>query len=334
MKDGTELRPIRETKSDYDQIEQKIKDMFIVQIYSWLLREFQQPIRRLKNSIEDLLSAIQSGRLTYYRGKFSGKLNASLSLELRALGAKWDRMQKCYSIPLAELPMDVRNVISSSAYKFEEKIDKIDQRLASIVPSELASELKLAKLFDRSLWKTEKDFQSSVRKLTVAPEWTNKRRKDLAEEWQNNMKLWIKDFTEKQIKELRSSLKESIFAGNRYEHAVSSIQKSYGVTERKAKFLARQETALAMTNYKYSRYEEAGISNYRWKTVSDNHDTSFNNHIKGNVRFSHWLLNDKIFNFNKPPITTAPTQPARRNNPGQDFNCRCVAIPIVKFKKS
>ena len=330
MKSPIDLKPIRETRDDYDEIEKKIKRLFLKEIYAPLMREFQQPLKKLQNSRDSLLSAINSGRLTYSRGKFSGKLNATLSGELRAIGAKWDRTQKCYSISLDKLPLDVRNVISSSASKFEQKIAKIDTHLAAIVPEELASKLQLSRLFDRSIWKVEKEFQQSVKNITVAPQFTEARRKALSEDWQKNMELWIKDFTQKEIEELRKNLRRSIFAKNRYGSAIKSIQESYGVSERKAKFLARQETALAMTTYKYARYQEAGVNEYKWKAVvgTPSHPTR-----PQHKKLSEASMKGKIFRFDDPPITTEPGEPQRRNNPGQDYNCRCTAIPIVRFTK-
>lgn len=324
-----ELKPARDDLRDYDEIEEKIKALFRKKIYSPLIREFNEPVKKLTNALESLVSALQSGRLTYNRGKFSGKLNATLSKELRSLGAKWNRIEKCYSIPQTELPIEVKNAVASGGWRFQQKIDSIDRKLAEIVPEEVAKELKLTKIFDQSIYKAEKEFEASVKNLTVPPQFTAERRKALSEKWQKNMDLWVTDFTKKEIKSLREDIKQSVFAGNRYEHAIKSIQKSYGVTENKAKFLARQETALAMTTYKYARYQEAGINEYKWKSV-----VGTSTHP---VRARHKELNDesakgKTFRFDDPPVTSAAGEPARRNNPKQDYNCRCVAIPVVRFK--
>jgi SPP1 gp7 family putative phage head morphogenesis protein len=321
------LKPIRETTEEYDKIEKKIKDLFKKEIYLPLLKEFSEPANRLKNSIDDLLEAIRSGRITFSRGKFSGKLNATLSKELRILGAKWDSSRKFYSINQKDLPLDMRQVISSSEFRYIEKMTAIDRKLAAVVPEELASKLKIADIFDRTLFKVNKEFHESVKKVTIAPQLTDRTKKQIADEWQNNMHLWIKNFTEEQIKKLREDMNKSVFAGNRYESAIKSIQKSYGVTENKAKFLARQETSLLMTTFKESRYQEAGIHQYKWKCV-----TGTKQHP---VRPMHKELNDRsnkgeIFRFDSPPVDDPN---GARHNPGMNYNCRCVAIPQIDFKK-
>ena len=41
----------------------------------------------------------------------------------------------------------------------------------------------------------------------------------------------------------------------------------------------------------------------------------------------HKDLDGKIFEFANPPITN---EKGDRNNPGEDWQCRCEAIPIVE----
>ena len=46
----------------------------------------------------------------------------------------------------------------------------------------------------------------------------------------------------------------------------------------------------------------------------------------GRVRDSHKHLNKKRFRWSDPPIVDAKT--GRRCHPGQDYQCRCVALPV------
>ena len=59
------------------------------------------------------------------------------------------------------------------------------------------------------------------------------------------------------------------------------------------------------------RQRGAGITKYKWSTSRD-----------GSVRPEHKTNNGKIFNWDRPP--------AKTGNPGFDYNCRCVAIPILE----
>jgi SPP1 gp7 family putative phage head morphogenesis protein len=322
------LKPIREKASEFDEIESKIKILFKKEIYLPLIREFSSKATLIKNAKSDLFEALRTGRITFNRGKFSGKFSATTSKELKELGAKWNRKENCFSIPKSSLPPEVQVAISSSSSAFSKKLYSIDQKLAAIVPEELASQLKISHLFDQTLWKVEHEFQKSIKNITIAPKMSSEQAKRISDEWQNNMQIWIKDFTEKEIKSLRENIQKSVFAGNRYESAIQMIQKSYGVTSNKAKFLARQETALLMAKHKEIKYQSAGIDEYKWQAVSG---TPLHP-----VRPRHKALSDasqagKIFRFDDPPISDLKT--GARNNPGEDYNCRCVAVPVVRFRK-
>lgn len=325
-----ELRSIKETVSDYDDIEAKIKEVFRKQIYLPMLRELAGKSTTLKNTAFDLAEAIKRGRVQFSRGTFSGRFNALISKELKELGAEWDRKTSTFKLPLSSLPMQVRTAISASEVRFQEKLSSIDRTLAKILPEEIADKIKVSASFDAAIWKVERNFQDTIKNLTIAPELSPEQRKRIADEWQTNMDLWIKDFTKKEILELRGNMQKSVFTGNRYESAIATIQKSYDVSARKAKFLARQETNLLMTKYKQTRYEAAGVYEYKWNCVAGTKTHP--------VRPRHKALADaskagKIFRWDDPPVSSEPGEPERRNNPGQDYNCRCSARPVVRVKK-
>lgn len=317
-----ELKEIKETTQDFDQIEKRIKEHFRQEIYYPLLAELLEPKSALQNASSDaLLAALRSGRITFYRGTFSGKLNAQISKELRALGAKFSRSEGTYKIPVRSLPMGMRAAIASSESQFQKRLDQIDRKLAAVSPEAVAASIKTADLFDKTLWKTEKEFQKSVQGITISPQLTAHQRKRIADEWQTNLQLYIRDFTEKETTELRKQMQETVFSGNRYESVVKKIQESYGVTARKAKFLARQETSLLMTKFKQTRYQAAGVEWYKWNCVAGtaNHP----------VRPLHLKNKGKYFRWDDPPVVD---EQGNKKNPGQDYNCRCTAQAVVGYR--
>lgn len=329
-----ELKPIIESDSYWDALEARLKKLFKEKIYLPLLAELSLPQKTLKNFLNDpLVEALQSGRVTYNRGVFSGTFNAGISKALRALGARFDRRTSTYKISYSELPLELRNVISASEFRFLHTLYSIDEKLTKILPEKIADEFSCLDLFERNLYRVEKEFQKNVKNITVAPELTDHQRKRIAKEWQTNMEYWIKDFTQQEIPKLRKKVQETAFTGNRYGSLVQTIQDSYGVSLNKAKFLARQETHLLMAKFKEVRYTGAGVQEYKWYCVHQPHDKNPRRHTPGNVRYSHGLLEGKVFRWDDPPITSNPGEPVRRNNPGQDYNCRCFARPIVRVKK-
>lgn len=326
------LPPVIVDPYTWDVLEKLIKKSFIKLLYSPLYRQLGiKPNDRIKNSIDDLIDGLDSGYITYSRGAFRGRFNAKTSRELRKLGAEWDPKTASFKMPKNLIPPELQEIIAVSAVRFDEKIDKINRRLREFSPEEFADNFNFGDYFDRTLWQVEKKFQDTTKGILVAPQLDDRRRKQIADEWENNIRLKIQGFTEEHIEELRQTIQAATFAGNRYENLIAGIQQSYGVTENKARFLARQETNLLLAKFKETRYTDSGVSEYRWTTVHMPKDRSPNQHTPGNVRYSHGVLDGKIFRFDNPPITTAPGEPVRRNNPGEDYNCRCTAVAIVRF---
>ncbi len=318
------LKPIKESTKDYEKIERIILKAFVDVLFSPILRELALPKKTLQNSQEELYKAISAGKITFHRGEFSGEFNAKITSELRAMGAKWDRARGVFRLNISEVPYAMRQAINDSGNAFAKKLATVDKRLAQVDPQEIANQVKVSEIFDRTLWSVGQDITKTLQKITVPPQISAETRKKIADEYQNNLEKDIKKWTDKQVIQLRKHVQKVILSGNRYETLVSGIQDVYGVTERKARFLARQETGLLMAKFKESRYTQAGVHEYIWGCVagSKNHP----------VRPAHKALQGTRHRWDHPPVTTAPGEADRRNNPGEDYNCRCFARPIVSFR--
>lgn len=316
---SVEVRPIPEKESDYDQIEKEIDRIFREEIYYPLLRELKEP-NKILNSANDLNGPILSSRVVYENGKFTGKFGSKFSKEMHRLGAKFNKRDGSWEIPIHKLSASTRAAIRESEDRFKKILKKIDRKLAGMLPDQVAQNVRLTELFDRQIFRVNREVNDSLKKIAVPVKLSDREAKKIAEEYTQNLQLYIKDFTEKEIVQLRKEMQQKVFRGTRYEDAVKIIEKSYGVSRRKAKFLARQETSLLMTSFKTERYKSAGIKKYRWRCVagSKNHP----------VRPMHKIHDGKIFEYDKPPVTD---EKGNRNNPGRDFNCRCIDVPIVEF---
>lgn len=329
-----ELKPIKETPADFEEIETKIRRLFREEIYIPLMKAFGVSHKTLQNAGDDLSSAIKYGRIQFYRGTFSGRFNAGISKELKALGAHWDRQTRTWKLTQSSLSAEIRSAIAASESTFQRRIESVDKKLATFLPGEIADKLKVSKIFDTTLWKVDREFQATIKGIAVSPKLTKAQRERIADEWQNNLKLYIKDWTQKEIVQLRKDMQDSVFAGNRYETAVKTIESSYDVSINKAKFLARQETGLLMAKFKEVRYQDAGIKKFVWKCVSGSA-----NHP---VRATHKICDNKTFGWDNPGeldknglVKVGGVQkPAGGKNPGEDYNCRCYAKPIVEFGKA
>lgn len=318
------LKPVSVDRSVEKKVKDKIVELLKEEIYIPLILEVGVKQPKFQNSMDDLIQAIRSGQLIYEKGKFKGKLNATLSRELRRIGAEWDRAQGSWSIPQSKLPVTLKSEIIVSKSKFLQVLDKVEKKLKSFAPAKIAEKLNLKETFDASLYDFDKKFSESLKDISIQPKLSADQISKISTEYNLNMQKYIQGWTEEETTRLRDEIQKQVMKGVRYEDLVDVIKKSYGVSVNKAKFLARQETNLMTAKLRETRFQDAGVTKYEWRTVAGSEAHP--------VRDSHQALDGKIFSWDAPPITTMPGKPQRRNHPGEDYNCRCIAVPVLEFE--
>lgn len=88
------------------------------------------------------------------------------------------------------------------------------------------------------------------------------------------------------------------------------------VSESRAELIARDQTLKLNGEIAQTRMKNAGVRRYTWSTSRDER-----------VRPDHAALEGQEFSWEAPPVVDERT--GRREHPGQDFQCRCVAIPVI-----
>ena len=74
--------------------------------------------------------------------------------------------------------------------------------------------------------------------------------------------------------------------------------------------LTRDQTSKAIGQLTQARHQQLGISEYTWRTAQDER-----------VRPTHQVLDGTLQRWDNPPSV---------GHPGQDIQCRCVAIPVIE----
>lgn len=265
-----------------------------------------------------LLVAIRSGRVQYVDGRFAGEFSVAIARDLRSLGATWNGRSEVWTLAVGEVPEFVR--IEAANYQTVAKgahdemlfqLNEIQEGLDRIVQDVTIDA-------DVAIRAIEKGWKKSAARLEVQPLLTKEGRENLEANYTNNLKLYIRNFSQQSVDTLREAIEANAMEGYRFDKLTEVIRHRYGVTANKANFLARQETSLFMSKYRKERFAQAGVRRYRWSTAHDER-----------VRDSHRHLNGRIFSYDDPPITDRHT--GAKNNPGEDFNCRCVDEPILEY---
>jgi SPP1 gp7 family putative phage head morphogenesis protein len=274
----------------------------------------------LSNALDrsSVISALMAGIIWFNDNKFYGTFNAAIGRELRSYGANFNSLDKTYFIKISDLPMNIRASISESSSKFKAQQDALRDALNKMNTAPQIHYKEIVGRLDSMFIDLHKQFSTSIPKnLAVPMDVTPRMRETIAEDYTYNMNKYIQDWYADDIIKLRGRVEEAVAVGYRADHMRDVLMAEYGVAERKALFLAKQEGSLLVSKYRETRYKEVGLMRYRWSTSHDQR-----------VRHDHRELNEKIFDWDHPPITDQHTD--ARNHPGEDFNCRCVAIPIVE----
>jgi SPP1 gp7 family putative phage head morphogenesis protein len=116
--------------------------------------------------------------------------------------------------------------------------------------------------------------------------------------------------------EVREVITGPLREGIRVEEVRERIQERLGVVRSRAELIARDQTLKLYGQIQEARQTAAGIEEYTWSTSDDER-----------VRSRHQELEGTTQRWDSPPIVDRKT--GRRAHPGNDFQCRCAAIPIL-----
>lgn len=304
----------------YVPIERAIEKIFRELIYGPLLAVFDEPNPEYHNApprYPYLTKAVREGLVWYEDGSFLGSFNARISAEIYGLGGKFDKRSTTWVVLPENVPADVRIAQVNADARYEALRRGVLNTLADIDQQPMDNTANIQTIYERTISYMGNDFDKALSAIRIPPTFTPQQREMIAKDYTTNLDLYIKKWAKSNIIELREKVQDNAFAGRRARNLENLIKQNYGVSQNKAKFLARQETSLLLSKYSESRYADIGITTYKWSTSHDER-----------VRDDHKHLNGKVFSFDEPPITNRKT--GARNNPGEDYGCRCVAVPIVK----
>lgn len=127
-----------------------------------------------------------------------------------------------------------------------------------------------------------------------------------------NVRL-ITNMRDDYLRKVESTIFRGVTRGQSLKDIREGVQKNLKVSKNRAKLIARDQVASLNGELTKVRQQDAGVQKYRWSTSGDER-----------VRDEHEQNNGKIFSWADPPST---------GHPGEDINCRCIAIPIFSSIK-
>lgn len=120
----------------------------------------------------------------------------------------------------------------------------------------------------------------------------------------------IKSIRSQYLDKVQNAVMQAMVKGTLNKDLAAQIKDLGKTTEKRAMFIARDQSSKLNAALTQARHEDVGIKKYMWSTSLDER-----------VRDSHADKEGQIFEYANPPADTG--------HPGHDFNCRCVQIPVL-----
>lgn len=323
----TAIKDFKTKKAYAKLVEDKIIEYFRQVIFQPLFDIIDEPVKAT-NALDDfevINRALKAGVIYYDNTGFIAKRKFpnNIARILEKWGAKYNKFKKMYVIDNFKIPEIIKVAIADNKIQMQMKMKAIDDVLTTVQDNidlfvdEMIFDDEVKTILDDAGQQVKKNVKSIA---VIEPELTPNQIKEIQKSYTENMRYYIKDFEKSKIPEMRKRVQELALKGERPDKIAQMLQTEYGVCQRKAKFLAFNETNIMLAEYKKVTYKEMGFTKFKWSTVLD-----------GKERPEHQKLNGKIFYYDFPPIINEAT--GQRGLPGETYNCRCEAIPIRDDRK-
>nr|DAY67406.1 MAG TPA: Minor capsid component [Caudoviricetes sp.] len=143
----------------------------------------------------------------------------------------------------------------------------------------------------------------------------------ITNEWYASQSQLINSIVSTYTDKLGTIISNAVQRGSLYKDVYADVKHLYDITDNRAKFIARNEIGNLNAITTKNRQKEAGINCYEWSTSRDER-----------VRESHREKEGNLYYWNRSTpreINGRKVYPSPALHPGMDYNCRCVAIPII-----
>lgn len=153
--------------------------------------------------------------------------------------------------------------------------------------------------------------------LELYKETSEQWRKDIAEQL-SSLPAYAKQYKKDILRDCRKK-------GKSKQETRRELNTKLAAQRRQAKARSVASVANLFGDLSRLQQKDAGCKKYTWRTQRDNR-----------VRSCHRALDGKIFSWDNPPMMWRETAhgviyTGERCNPGEDWGCRCIAIPVFEI---
>ena len=135
----------------------------------------------------------------------------------------------------------------------------------------------------------------------------------------DNVRL-IESIPAQYLTQVDSIVMSNVRAGGRPSAIAKLLEQQFGVTERRAKLISRDQTNKINSNLAKMRQVAAGFEYFRWETSHDERVRDRHRHVGARIT----AYGKGVFRYDYPPIVDQNVPQL----PGEPIQCRCIAIPV------
>ncbi len=168
--------------------------------------------------------------------------------------------------------------------------------------------------FEGMAREVDRDNREGLALLGIQPAYVPGLAGTIAHSQEENVKL-VQHAAGEYADQVQEVLRDPANVGLRHEELRKLLVERGNVSVSRATFIAKDQTLKLNAAITSSRQKAAGVSQYRWSTSQDER-----------VRPMHAALEGTKQSYDDPPVTN---DAGDTNNPGEDYQCRCVAIPVI-----
>ena len=254
---------------------------------------FSQVLRRVGRAIESAILDVVEPRIAEFAAPESDEIKTKL--DAPAADGEPGAVRSILSAVRAEVGRVIENA--------KKDVHKASETAGKRAVTHSRKEFERLKI---KLRKTEPDFGPKIA------------------EWRKENVTLIVSMSEKKVARIGKLLDN--LAGMRVETLRNAITESVGAVRRQAELIARDQVLKINAQITEDRQVAAGIEEYIWTCSGDERVRGRPDGLYPNAEPSHWDLDGQRFKWSEPPVS-GPN--GMCGNPGEMFQCRCTAYPIL-----
>jgi SPP1 gp7 family putative phage head morphogenesis protein len=192
--------------------------------------------------------------------------------------------------------------------RIDERADNIASNMVNLVLNDASASV------NRSIKSISKDLSINSKNIPQPL-------KDMIKASSNQAASLIKILGDSHVDQIQNAVLRSIVGGRGLEDLIPYMQHRRGITLRKARNDALDQTRKVYAGVYRMRMRQAGIDKFIWVHSGGSQDPRPLHRDK---------LNGQIFSIDDPPIIDEKT--GERGYPGDAINCRCFMRPVIKLE--